>query len=149
MSVANLNDGAPRDVNPDYFTGNVNLSEISTRLDSGQDKIYRVKFPGGSKTKIHHHTGPQILVPTAGTGILIVYKKIGRGVSKFRIKQESSSVLKVGKIAYVKAGVLHAHGASSEKTFSHVAINLPPEKEGESETVWYESDFKSTVTQVL
>ena len=73
-------------VNPNYFTGKTNLWEISNIVNSKEQKIYHVIFKNGSKTKLHQHTGGQLLITTKGLGSLTMYKKIGKGKSKFNIK---------------------------------------------------------------
>ena len=73
-------------VNPDYFTGKVILKEISSIVKSKEQKIYHVSFKNGARTKIHSHSGGQILIVTQGRGSLQLYSKSGNNKSKFQIK---------------------------------------------------------------
>jgi len=136
-------------VNPNYFTGKTNLREISNIVNSKEQKIYHVIFQNGSKTKLHQHTGGQLLIATKGLGSLTMYKKIGKGKSKFNIRKLEEIKLKVGDIVYIPSKRLHTHGSIRKSDFSHIAINSFPSKNTEPKTVWYESDFKSFVSKIL
>ena len=149
MSAVNIADGTVQAINPDYFTGRTRLRELSSGLNTAESKIYNVDFFGGARTKIHKHTGAQILITTRGAGTLTLYKKIGRGRSRFRITEEKAIPLQKGGMAYIPPNVLHAHGAAAEGIFSHIAINLFPSEDLEPETAWYESNFKDIVTARL
>jgi len=141
--------GKQAKVNPNYFTGKTNLWEISNVVNSKEQKIYHVIFKNGSKTKLHQHTGSQLLIATKGLGSLTMYKKIGKGKSKFNIKKLEEIKLKVGDIVYIPSKRLHIHGSIRKSDFSHIAINSFPSKNTEPKTVWYESDFKSSVSKIL
>ncbi len=136
-------------VNPNYFTGKTNLWEVSNIVNSKEQKIYHVIFKNGSKTKLHQHTGGQLLITTKGLGSLTMYKKIGKGKSKFNIKKLEEIKLKVGDVVYIPSKRLHTHGSIRKSDFSHIAINSFPSKNTEPKTVWYESDFKSSVSKIL
>jgi len=60
-------------VNPDYFTGKVLLQELSSIVKSQEQKIFHVTFQNGARTKLHTHTGGQILIATKGKGSLQMY----------------------------------------------------------------------------
>ena len=137
-------------VNPDYFTGKVILKEISSIVKSKEQKIYHVTFKNGARTKIHNHSGGQILIITKGRGSLQLYSKSGNNKSKFQIKKIEKINLHEGDIVYIPAKKLHTHGSiDTKKVFSHIAINAKPSINKEVKTTWYESDFKTKVTKVL
>ena len=141
--------GKIRKVSPNYFTGPVSAREIS-KVNSPEHKIYHVTFKKGTITKIHHHQGGQTLIVTKGKGQLTLYRKLGKGRSKFKIKKQNTVGLGVGDIAYIPPKVLHTHGSASKKQdFSHIAINSSPIKNKEPKTTWFESDFKSKVSKIL
>ena len=136
--------------NPNYFTGNVTMNEISKIVPSKEQKIYFVTFNNGARTKLHHHSGGQILITTQGKGSLVMYKKLGKDASKFQIKKISSINLKEGDIVYIPAKQLHTHGSIDKKLkFSHIAINTNRPSGLAAITTWYESDFKTMVTKIL
>jgi len=137
-------------VNPDYFTGKVILKEISSIVKSKEQKIYHVTFKNGARTKIHHHSGGQILIVTKGRGSLQLYSKSGNNKSKFQIKKTDKTSLNEGDIVYIPAKKLHTHGSiDKKKVFSHIAINAKPSINKEVKTTWYESDFKTKVTKII
>ena len=68
----------------------------------------------------------------------------------FTIKVTKKIRLKTGDCVHIPAMKLHTHGSTNKKTnFSHIAINSFPRKNKEPKTVWYDSDFKQSVTRVL
>lgn len=131
-----------------YFTGKVRMKEISRIIKPKEQRVYHVTFYG-SKTKLHQHSGGQILIITKGKGILSLYKKTGQKKSKFKIKKARQIKLGVGDIAYIPANQLHTHGSIDSKTkFSHIALNSYYKNKA-PKTTWYESDFKSIVTNTI
>ena len=144
-------DGKIQKVNANYFTGSTKLSEISSILKTKESKIYHVKFLNGARTKLHNHTGGQLLIVTKGEGSLELFRKIGKGNSTFKIRKKEKIKLKIGSIIYIPPKVLHTHGSVNKKSkiFSHIAINFYPSKNTEPKTTWFESDFKQNVTEKL
>ena len=49
-------------VNPAYFTGRTVLSDLTGALGASGCRVYHVKFSVGSTTKVHVHTGGQMLL---------------------------------------------------------------------------------------
>ena len=136
-------------INPQYFTGDVKIKEMSSAIKSKEQKVYHVTF-FGSKTKLHNHEGGQILIVTKGQGSLSLYKKIGKGKKKFSIKKTQETKLRPGDLTYIPAKILHIHGSSDKKVvFSHIALNSYPTKNKEPKTTWFESDFESKVTNII
>lgn len=135
-------------INPQYFTGAVKIKEISSVIKSKEQKVYHVTF-FGSKTKLHCHEGGQILIVTKGYGNLSLYKKIGKGNTRFSIKKIQTRKLKPNDLAYIPAKILHTHGSIGKATFSHIALNSYPTKNKEPKTTWFESDFESNVTKII
>ena len=137
-------------VNPDYFTGPVLLQELTGIIKSQEQKIFHVTFKNGARTKLHVHTGGQILIATKGKGSLQMYSKSGNNKSKFSIKKIDKINLFEGDIVYIPAKKLHAHGSIDKKqVFSHIAINANESINIPATTTWYESDFKTRVTKIL
>ena len=136
--------------NPDYFTGPVLMQEISSIVKSQEQKIFHVTFKNGARTKIHDHSGGQILIVTKGRGSLQMYSKSGNNKSKFQIKKTDKINLYEGDIVYIPAKKLHTHGSIDKKrVFSHIAINANASINKAAKTTWYESDFKTKVTKIL
>ena len=133
-----------------YFTGKIDAKEISAKIKPSTEKIYHVTFKNGARTKLHFHDAGQTLIITKGKGSLVMYKKIGTGIKKFKIKKLESINLNKGDCVHIPANKLHTHGSiKKNEEFSHVAINSFPKKNSEPKTIWYESDFKTIVTEKL
>ena len=130
----------------DYFTGPVMLHEISGITKPNEHDMYHVIFKKSSRTKLHFHTGGQLLIVTKGNGSLVYYKKIGRGISKFKISKTKMINLSSGDVIYIPPKILHTHGSIRKNSvFSHLAVNFYSKKNRKPKTVWYESDLRSKV----
>jgi quercetin dioxygenase-like cupin family protein len=102
---------------PGWKGGAVTRSR-QTIIPDGDSQNYRcsvVNFSQGSTTGWHAHTCDQILVITAGSGIVAT-------------EQEEREV-GVGDVVHIKAGERHWHGAKADTTMSHITITTA---EGES-----------------
>ena len=151
MKKSNLN--AKLKKNPkaksNYFTGKVIANDISSVIKPKEEKIYHVIFQNGARTKIHYHNAGQVLIVTKGIGSLILYKKSTNGKKKFKISIQQKILLTKDDVVYIPKNILHTHGAIKKTTFSHIAINSYTRKNVEPKTVWYESNFKNNVTDIL
>jgi len=142
--------GDQRKINPNWFTGKVNMKDISSKINSKEQGIYHVYFHNGAKTKLHYHSGNQVLIATRGSGSLEIFKRFGTSKTNFKIKKVEKINLNEGDTVYIPAKTLHAHGSvNKKKTFSHIAINILPPRSSEYKTTWYESDFKSNVSTAI
>ena len=132
-------------VKKDYFTSPVILHEISGITKPVEHDIYHVIFKKSARTKLHFHTGGQMLIVTRGKGSLVYYKKTSGGISKFKISKTKTVNLTSGDVVYIPAKKLHTHGSIRKNSvFSHLAVNFYS-KNRKSVTVWYESDLRSNV----
>ena len=153
MKKGNIDTAPRKEVKKDYFTGPVILQDISRITKPTEHDFYHVNFASGAETKLHSHTGGQTLIVTRGVGTLVYYKKIGKGITKFKIKQTQRINLSRGDVVYIPPKILHRHGANvrfqkaggSSMIFSHIAINFYPKKNQKPKTEWYESDLRSNV----
>ena len=152
MSKINLyTKGNKREINAEWFTSTTQLKEIGDTLKMSEQNMYHVTFQNGSRTKAHKHNGSQILIVTKGQGSLEIFKKTRTKKDKgiFGIKKTQKTPLKNGDVVYIPANTLHTHGSTSKKTFSHIAINILPRKNGQYKTIWYESNFKDMVYKTI
>ena len=146
MKKSNILSSPVKKVKTDYFTGQVELHEISCITKPNEHDMYHVIFKKSSRTKLHFHTGGQLLIVTRGSGSLVYYKKISRGVTKFKISKTKMINLKYGDIVYIPPKILHTHGSIRKNSvFSHLAVNFYSKKNRKPKTVWYESDLRSKV----
>ena len=132
-------------VKKDYFTGSVTLREISGITKPIEHDVYHVIFKKSARTRLHFHTGGQMLIVTKGKGSLVYYKKTSGGISKFKISKTKTVNLTSGDVVYIPAKKLHTHGSIRKNSvFSHLAVNFYSNNR-KSVTVWYESDLRSNV----
>ena len=137
-------------VKKDYFTSPVILHEISGITKPVEHDIYHVIFKKSARTKLHFHTGGQMLIVTRGKGSLVYYKKTSGGISKFKISKTKTVNFTSGDVVYIPAKILHTHGSVRKNSvFSHIAINFYPKKNQKPKTEWYESDLRSNVTSKI
>jgi len=151
LKKGNIDTAPIKKVKNDYFTGPVTLREISGITKPSEHDMYHVTFKKSAKTKLHSHTGGQMLIVTKGSGSLVYYKKTSNGISKFKISKTKTVNLVSGDVVYIPPKILHTHGSSfieyvENVKFSHIAVNFYPKKNEKPKTVWYESDFRSNVT---
>ena len=151
MKKTNINGkGDQRKVNPNWFTNKTWMKVLSQKIKSQDQDIYHVHFEKGSRTKLHSHNGNQILIAIKGKGSLEIFRRYGTTKSNFKIKRTERIILNEGDVVHIPSSVLHTHGSvDKKKTFSHIAINILPRKNSEYKTTWYESDFKSQVSEVI
>ena len=146
MKKSNILSSPVKKVKTDYFTGPVKLHEISGVTKPNEHDMYHVIFKKSARTKLHFHTGGQLLIVTRGSGSLVYYKKISRGVTKFKISKTKMIKLSNSDVVYIPPKILHTHGSIRKNSvFSHLAVNFYSKKNRKPKTVWYESDLRSKV----
>ena len=93
-------------INP-IFTGR----EVTRQALLPESKEYQVNiinFGKGVRNKFHAHEGEQILIITAGKGIVATEKE--------------EKVVAVGDIVLIPAGEKHWHGSGGDSQFSHIFV---------------------------
>jgi len=149
LKKSNILSSPVKKVKTDYFTGPVELHEISGITKPNEHDMYHVIFKKSSRTKLHFHTGAQMLIVTKGNGSLVYYKKTSGGISKFKISKTKTVNLTSGDVVYIPAKILHTHGSIRKNSvFSHLAVNFYS-KNRKPITAWYESDLRSNVTDKI
>ncbi|QFU09327.1 Cupin domain protein [Rhodobacteraceae bacterium THAF1] len=94
---------------PEYFTGEVYMSNLSKHEAPGRTGVLSVRFSPGGRTNWHTHPYGQTLVVTDGNGWV---QKDGDA------KQEIAP----GDVVVIPAGVRHWHGATDTSQMTHIAI---------------------------
>jgi len=146
LKKSNIFSSPTKKVKADYFTGQVKLTEISGITKPNEHDMYHVIFKKSARTKLHFHSGGQLLIVTKGSGSLVYYKKFGRSVSKFKISKTKTINLNNGDVVYIPPKILHTHGSvKKDSVFTHLAINFYSKNNRKPKTLWYESDLKSNV----
>ncbi|MBI2830551.1 MAG: cupin domain-containing protein [Chloroflexi bacterium] len=90
------------------FTGMVTMQAIIDESIDQSLRISQVNFSKGARNKMHTHSVPQVLIVTAGKG-LVASDKVQVTVG-------------IGDIIYIPAGERHWHGATPDSEFSHIYV---------------------------
>ena len=89
------------------FTGSeVTIQELLT--DSQEYRVNLVNFGKGVRNKFHSHSTEQILIITAGEGIVAT--------------EDEERVVTAGDIILIPAEEKHWHGATRNSEFSHIYV---------------------------
>ena len=120
MKKGNISSAPVKKVKKDYFTDPVTLREISGVTKPNEHDMYHVIFKKSARTKLHFHTGAQMLIVTKGNGSLVYYKKTSGGISKFKISKTKTVNLTSGDVVYIPAKILHTHGSVKKIQFFHI-----------------------------
>ena len=107
MKIVNT-DQIPREpvVSP-LFTGpEVYAQPLSA--EGGEFNSRVITFGKGVRNKFHTHTGDQMLIVTAGRGLVAT--------------EEEQREVTVGDVIFFSAGESHWHGATADSEFSHIYV---------------------------
>ena len=113
MKIIKVNE-VPREpyLNP-LFTGS-DVTRQSFVTGSKDLSLGIVNFGRGVRNKFHSHDGDQILIITAGKGLVAT--------------EQEKRVVTVGEIVLFPAGEKHWHGATQDSEFSHIVITRTDSK---------------------
>jgi quercetin dioxygenase-like cupin family protein len=91
----------------DIFVGAVDSQSVVG--DEARDlRLTEITFHDGARNKLHTHTSDQILIVTAGEGIVAT--------------EHEERTVGAGDVAYIPAGERHWHGAKPGTDMTHYAI---------------------------
>ena len=107
MRIEHPTPGGRRADARDIFVGQAETQTV-IGAEARDLHLTEVTFRDGARNKLHTHTTDQILVVTAGEGILAT--------------EREQRDLGVGDIAYIPAGERHWHGAKPGRDMTHLAI---------------------------
>ncbi len=93
-------------VSPLFTSEDVTIQAILP--DSQEYDINVVNFGQGVRLKFHAHDSEQILIVTAGKGMVAT--------------EQEKRVVVPGDVIFIPAGEKHWHGATGESEFSHIFI---------------------------
>ena len=71
-------------------------------------RLTEVTFREGARNKLHTHTTDQILIVTAGDGVIAT--------------EHEQRDLRAGDVAYIPAGERHWHGAKPGRDMTHLVV---------------------------
>ena len=106
MKIVKMNE-VPREP---YVTPLFTVADITRQnlLESKDLKLSIVNFGRGTRNKFHTHDGDQVLIVTAGKGIVATEKE--------------EKIVSAGDIVLFPAGEIHWHGATKDSEFSHIYV---------------------------
>ncbi len=96
------------------FTGPVTMQTIVSPELSKHFTIRQVNFGRGVRNKFHSHSIEQVLIVTAGKGIVAT--------------ENEEITVGPGDVIFIAAGEKHWHGATKGSTFSHLYVMSPDQK---------------------
>ncbi|HOX08938.1 MAG TPA: cupin domain-containing protein [Planctomycetota bacterium] len=108
MKVVNTRDPEKKSFAGPLFTGpDVTLQKL---LPESQEYDFNVvNFGKGVRNVLHIHDCEQVLVVTAGKGIVAT--------------ESERRVVNPGDVIFIPAGEKHWHGAAEDSTFSHIYVS--------------------------
>ena len=96
-------------------TGEIFIGEVDSQPVVGEEardlRLNEITFRNGARNRLHTHTTDQVLVVTAGEGIIAT--------------EHEEHAIRTGDIAYIPAGERHWHGAKPGKSMTHWSILGP------------------------
>jgi quercetin dioxygenase-like cupin family protein len=107
MEIVNLDNVPKEPLTRDIFTG-TDVKKQNLLSDSREYEMSNVNFGKGMRCKFHSHDAEQILIVTAGTGIVATEQK--------------ERVVKPGDVILIPKGEKHWHGSDGTSEFSHISI---------------------------
>ena len=115
----------------DWFTGDVWIDPIAQGRDGSQLSVAAVHFTPGARTAWHSHGRGQTLYVTEGQGIV-------------QSRGEAAAAIRPGDVIYTPADEWHWHGASPDRTMTHLSITEGDAAWGEHVTA---SDYRVAAEQ--
>ena len=107
MTIVSMNE-APKESNASRLFTGPDVTRQSLISDSKDLRVGIVNFGKGVRNKFHSHDMDQVLIVTAGRGIVATEK--------------GERVVTVGEVILFPAGEKHWHGATQDSEFSHIVI---------------------------
>ena len=93
---------------PIFVGGQVTTQPLVTKDMGTYFNMSNVNFSPGARNKFHSHSSDQVLIITAGTGIVAT--------------EQGETMVTVGDLVHIPAGEKHWHGATKESPFSHISL---------------------------
>lgn len=90
------------------FTEEVTRASLLSENDAGDFVMSIVNFPKGVRNKFHTHSSDQVLIMTAGRGIVAT--------------EDEEKLVASGDIALIPAHIKHWHGATADSDFAHISM---------------------------
>ena len=109
MQIVKMKEVPEKTANIPLFTGGlVTYQPLITKRMGKDFNMLMVNFSKGARNKFHCHTSDQILIVTAGKGMVATEKE--------------QKIIEAGDIIFIPANEKHWHGATEESEFSHIFV---------------------------
>ena len=109
-----------------YVGGKIGFAPLAGQPETGQVEVYRVDFAPGARNRVHVHRNDQVLIATAGRGIVA--------------DASGEQIMEPGDCVTIPAGHPHWHGATPDQAFSHLTVAVPGDEitivDGEPRGAW-------------
>lgn len=133
MQKSNINQVVPDQSMLQYFEGKVEIKKLITDALTKDFETFLVTFINGARTKLHYHETDQVLIATAGKGIVVLQTGVKMdSETAATVNMDEAHHLEEGDYVCVPAGKWHWHGAVNGSNFAHYQIKKP------GKTVWLE-----------
>ena len=107
MKIVNIGKASKEPFSSPLFTG-TDVTRQILAPDSGDFNVNIVNFGKGVRNKFHSHNSDQILIVTAGKGIVAT--------------ENEEWIVTEGDVIFIPQGEKHWHGATKESDFSHIYV---------------------------
>jgi len=112
MTVVRIDEVPSAAMSNPILIGNVSIQRLIDREVEGnggeQCHVAMINFAAGSGNEWHVHTTAQVLIVTAGTGIVAT--------------RDETATVTTGAVIFIPPGVAHRHGATPDSAFSHLSV---------------------------
>lgn len=95
------------------FEGQVLGQDLVSEADAPQLRVTAITFVDGARNVWHRHSSEQVLVVTAGEGIIA--------------DSAGEHAMAAGDVVLIQPNERHWHGAASGRSMTHLSILLPSE----------------------
>lgn len=111
MQVITVDEVPKQAADSPLFTGGpVSRQPLVTDKMGNDFNMNIVNFSKGSRNKFHIHASDQVLIVTAGKGIVTT--------------ETEERIVTLGDIIHIPAGEKHWHGATPDSEFSHISLTV-------------------------
>ncbi|MFC1862199.1 cupin domain-containing protein [Chloroflexota bacterium] len=100
--------------NPLFTGGTVTGQPLLPKGIRRHFNMSMINFGKGARNKLHSHTSDQVLIVTAGMGVIAT--------------GQDEVIIREGDNIYIPAGEKHWHGATKDSELSHISVVLTDSK---------------------
>jgi quercetin dioxygenase-like cupin family protein len=126
MQKSNIRQVVPDKSMSQYFEGKVEIKKMITDTLTKDVETFLVTFIDGARTKLHYHETDQVLVATAGKGMVVLQTGVKMdSETAATVNMDEVHYLEEGDYVCVPAAKWHWHGAVKGNNFAHYQIKKP------------------------